>query len=101
MSYQFYIVDVFAEERFAGNQLAVVMGAQDISDDMMLKIAQEMNYAESTFVLSDEPSDRGGFQPGYDVRIFTPVMELPFAGHPTLGRRISSEKRSSLRMSIR
>jgi trans-2,3-dihydro-3-hydroxyanthranilate isomerase len=77
---QFYIVDVFAESRFTGNQLAVFRGTKDLTDEDMLRIAQEMNYSETTFILSDEP--RNG---GYDVRIFTTVSELPFAGHPTLG----------------
>jgi trans-2,3-dihydro-3-hydroxyanthranilate isomerase len=76
----FYIVDVFAEEKYAGNQLAVVRDASDLSDGEMLRIAKEMNYSETTFILSDEPKN-GGF----DVRIFTPDIELPFAGHPTLG----------------
>jgi len=78
--YKFYIVDVFAEEKFAGNQLAVVREAADIPDDMMQKIAREMHFSETTFILSDEERDGG-----YDVRIFTPEAELPFAGHPTLG----------------
>lgn len=76
----FYIVDVFAEEKYAGNQLAVVRGAADLTDDRMQSIAAEMNYSETTFVLSDEERDGG-----YDVRIFTPEYEVPFAGHPTLG----------------
>lgn len=76
----FYIVDVFAEEKYAGNQLAVVRHASDLSGGEMLKIAKEMNYSETTFILSEEPKD-GGF----DVRIYTPDIELPFAGHPTLG----------------
>lgn len=76
----FYTVDVFAEERYAGNQLAVVRGAKVLSDAEMQRIAKEMNYSETTFILSDEK--RNG---GYDVRIFTPKTELPFAGHPTLG----------------
>jgi len=76
----FYIVDVFAEEKFAGNQLAVVRNAKNLSDGEMLKIAKEMNYSETSFILSDE-SNNGG----YDVRIFTPEEEVPFAGHPTLG----------------
>lgn len=76
----FYIVDVFAEEKFAGNQLAVVRNAKNLSDGEMLKIAKEMNYSETSFILSDE-SNNGGF----DVRIFTPEEEVPFAGHPTLG----------------
>jgi trans-2,3-dihydro-3-hydroxyanthranilate isomerase len=76
----FYIVDVFAEEKYAGNQLAVVRGGADLSYEALGKIALEMNYSETTFVLSDEESDGG-----YDVRIFTPGQEVPFAGHPTLG----------------
>jgi trans-2,3-dihydro-3-hydroxyanthranilate isomerase len=76
----FYIVDVFAEEKYAGNQLAVVRGGAGLSDETLQKIALEMNYSETTFVLSEE--DTGG---GYDVRIFTPGHEIPFAGHPTLG----------------
>ncbi len=80
MSLTFYIVDVFAEERYAGNQLAVVRGGADLPDETLQKIALEMNYSETTFVLSEEETDGG-----YDVRIFTPGEEVPFAGHPTLG----------------
>ncbi|HET9927210.1 MAG TPA: PhzF family phenazine biosynthesis isomerase, partial [Rubrobacter sp.] len=80
MSLAFYIVDVFAEERYAGNQLAVIRGGADLPDEMFQKIALEMNYSETTFVLSEEESEGG-----YDVRIFTPGDEVPFAGHPTLG----------------
>ena len=76
----FYIVDVFAEEKYAGNQLAVFRWAQSLSDTEMQRIAKEMNYSETTFILSDEKHDGG-----YGVRIFTPEKELPFAGHPTLG----------------
>jgi len=76
----FYIVDVFAEEKYAGNQLAVVRGGAGLSDEALGKIALEMNYSESTFLLSDDETDGG-----YDVRIFTPGREVPFAGHPTLG----------------
>ena len=80
MEHVFYIVDVFAEEKYAGNQLGVFRNANDLSDKDMQKIAKEMNYSETTFILADEERD-GGF----DVRIFTPEEELPFAGHPTLG----------------
>ena len=80
MEHDFYIVDVFAEEKYAGNQLGVFRRANDISDIDMQKIAKEMNYSETTFILTDDERD-GGF----DVRIFTPEEELPFAGHPTLG----------------
>lgn len=76
----FYILDVFAEEKYAGNQLAVVRNAGELSDEQMQKITVEMNYSETTFILSEEQRDGG-----YDVRIFTPAAEVPFAGHPTLG----------------
>lgn len=78
--YQFYILDVFAEEKYAGNQLAVVRDSAALSDNEMQMITREMNYSETTFILSEE--QRNG---GYDVRIFTPAAEVPFAGHPTLG----------------
>ena len=80
MSPNFTIVDVFAEEKYAGNQLAVVRGAAGLSDEILQKITREMNYSETTFILSEEERDGG-----YDVRIFTPGGEVPFAGHPTLG----------------
>ncbi len=76
----FYTVDVFAEEKYAGNQLAVVRDAAGLSDSQMQKITKEMNYSETTFILREEPREGG-----YDVRIFTPAAEVPFAGHPTLG----------------
>ena len=78
----FYIVDVFAERKYAGNQLAVVRGAAGLTDDEMQAVALEMNYSETTFILSEEERGDPG---GYDVRIFTPEYEVPFAGHPTLG----------------
>ncbi|MGB3401561.1 MAG: PhzF family phenazine biosynthesis protein [Microcoleaceae cyanobacterium] len=79
---KFYIVDVFAEDKYAGNQLAVFLGegVSSLSDGEMLAIAQEINYSETTFIPSTTLQDGG-----YDVRIFTPAKELPFAGHPTLG----------------
>jgi trans-2,3-dihydro-3-hydroxyanthranilate isomerase len=77
---EFYIVDVFAETRLAGNQLAVFNNAGSLSTDMMQRIAKEMNYSETTFI-----SSGGDQENGCDVRIFTPDSELPFAGHPTLG----------------
>lgn len=77
---EFYIVDVFAERKYAGNQLAVFRNTGDLNPDEMQKIARETNFSETTFITSDEMHD-GGF----DVRIFTPEAEIPFAGHPTLG----------------
>jgi trans-2,3-dihydro-3-hydroxyanthranilate isomerase len=76
----FNIVDVFAEAKFGGNQLAVFKNTHSLNTDEMQQIAKEMNYSETTFILSAEKRDKG-----YDVRIFTPKTELEFAGHPTLG----------------
>jgi trans-2,3-dihydro-3-hydroxyanthranilate isomerase len=79
MSHKFYITDVFAEGPYSGNQLATLLEASDISTEEMQKIALSFNFAETTFITG------GDLQQGFDVRIFTPVTELPFAGHPTLG----------------
>jgi trans-2,3-dihydro-3-hydroxyanthranilate isomerase len=76
----FYLVDVFAERRYAGNQLGVFRQAAGLTTEQMQRIAKELNFSETTFILTDEPRDGG-----YDVRIFTPESELKFAGHPTLG----------------
>jgi len=77
---RFYIVDVFAESRLSGNQLAVFRDCAKLSTASMQRIAQEMHYSETTFITSEVPHNGG-----YDVRVFTPGYELPFAGHPTLG----------------
>ena len=63
----FYLVDVFGQEKYAGNQLAVFMNAGGLATVEMQKIANEMHFSETTFVLSSQ--QRNG---GYDVRIFTP-----------------------------
>lgn len=76
----FFILDVFTDRKYAGNQLAVFTDAGSIPDAEMQQIAREMHFSETTFILSDKPH-----QGGYDVRIFTPAAEIPFAGHPTLG----------------
>lgn len=80
MTLNFCIVDVFAETKYAGNQLAVFTHAGGLSSEQMQQIAKEVNFSETTFILSPEMQESG-----YDVRIFTPAKELPFAGHPTLG----------------
>ena len=77
---QFRQVDVFAGSPYGGNPLAVVLGAGGLTDEQMSRFANWTNLSETTFVL--EPDDD---QADYRVRIFTPSMELPFAGHPTLG----------------
>jgi len=80
---KFYIVDVFAEKKYEGNQLAVFLAEDIFSDSEMQKIAREMNFSETTFITSIKD---------YNVRIFTPEVELPFAGHPTLGSSLIIQK---------
>jgi len=80
---KFYNVDVFAERKLEGNQLAVFICEDEITDSNMQKIAKEMNYSETTFITSVENNT---------VRIFTPDIELPFAGHPTLGTAYVMQK---------
>ncbi len=77
MPHGLHIVDVFARERYTGNQLAVVESGGELTDETMQRVAQEMDFSETTFVESREEP--------YRVRIFTPEAEVPFAGHPTLG----------------
>ncbi|RMF84654.1 MAG: PhzF family phenazine biosynthesis protein [Nitrospinota bacterium] len=74
----FYIVNVFAEEKFTGNHLAVVLHVRRLSDTVLQQIAREIGPA--AFILSDQ-QNKGG----YRVRIFTPNQELAFSGHPVLG----------------
>jgi len=80
MANPFYIVDVFGEKKYQGNQLAVVNVREPLTDSAMQKFAREIHFSETTYILSGK--ERNG---GYDVRIFTPKTEVPFAGHPTLG----------------
>ena len=76
----FMQIDVFTDTAYFGNPVGVVLEATGISDDEMQQVASWANLSETTFVL---PPTEGGAD--YRVRIFTPVTELPFAGHPTLG----------------
>lgn len=78
--YRFLQVDVFSPERFRGNPLAVVIGADDLSDDEMKLFSRWTNLSETTFLLRPSRPDAD-----YRVRIFSVGEELPFAGHPTLG----------------
>jgi PhzF family phenazine biosynthesis protein len=73
-------VDVFATAPYAGNPVAVVLDADGLDDELMQRFARWTNLSETTFVLP--PQDP---RADYRLRIFTPVAELPFAGHPTLG----------------
>ena len=98
----FYIVDVFTDKKYTGNQLAVFRHPENLSEADMQNLAREMNYSETTFILSE--TERDG---GYDVRIFTPESELPFAGHPTLGtayviqREILREKVENITLNLK
>jgi trans-2,3-dihydro-3-hydroxyanthranilate isomerase len=79
---QYVIADVFTDVPFGGNQLAVFHDADGLDTRQMQALAREMNFAESTFVTQ-------GSQPGhFRVRIFTPMAEMPFAGHPTIGTAV-------------
>ena len=80
MDYDFVLVDVFTDELFGGNPLAVFTDARGLSPRAMQALARELNFPESTFVLPPD-DDRATAR----VRIFTPRAELPFAGHPTVG----------------
>jgi len=78
MSARYLLVDVFAREALAGNGLVVFPDPGSVDPAAMQKIAREMNLSETSYVT-------GARADGYDLRIFTPADELPFAGHPTLG----------------
>ncbi|WP_225101853.1 PhzF family phenazine biosynthesis isomerase [Streptomyces sp. CoH27] len=84
----YVVVDAFAREPLTGNPVAVFFGADDLTTGQMQRIAREMNLSETTFVLTPE---QGG---DHHVRIFTPVNELPFAGHPLLGTAIALGQRT-------
>ena len=79
MKLPFATLDVFTERRFTGNPLAVVFDADALDDARMQTIAREFGLPETVFVL--KPQAGGTAR----VRIFTPAVELPFAGHPTVG----------------
>jgi trans-2,3-dihydro-3-hydroxyanthranilate isomerase len=80
MQLTYHTVDVFTRTRFGGNPLAVVLDADALKTREMQAIAREFNYSETTFVL--RPADA---RHTANVRIFTPTMEVPFAGHPNVG----------------
>ena len=83
MKFHFITADVFTSRPFSGNQLAVVPDARGIPEELLLPIAREFNYSETTFVYpSANPAH------ARRVRIFTPGAEVPFAGHPTIGTAV-------------
>lgn len=83
MALKFHTLDVFTDKRFGGNPLAVVLGADDLSDAQMQAMAREFNLSETVFVQT-------ATRPAHSakMRIFTPRSEIPFAGHPTVGTAI-------------
>lgn len=80
MRYRYYLCDVFTDTRFGGNQLAVLPQAVGLSSERMQQVAREFNFSETTFVLPPEEAGHTA-----QVRIFTPMAEVPFAGHPNIG----------------
>src|SRR5688572_15168511 len=78
--YRYVTVDVFTQQRFGGNPLAVVTDAQGLSDTEMQALAAEFNYSETTFVLPPDDPAHSAL-----VRIFNRAHEMPFAGHPNVG----------------
>jgi len=79
MTLRYVVADVFTDRPLTGNQLAVFTDGRDVDDETMQRLAREMNFSETVFVL---PPEDGGHA---RIRIFTPSSELPFAGHPVLG----------------
>jgi trans-2,3-dihydro-3-hydroxyanthranilate isomerase len=78
-SYRYVVIDVFTDRALTGNQLAVFTNGTGLPPERMQELAREINFSETVFVL---PAEEGG---DARIRIFTPKVELPFAGHPTLG----------------
>ena len=81
---RYLVYDVFTETAFGGNPLAVIVDAAGVPEENLQRIAREFNFSETTFVYPPE-------DPAHDakVRIFTPTMEIPFAGHPTVGTSVA------------
>lgn len=83
MKLNYLLLDVFTRERFKGNPLAVVLKADGLLDDQMQAIAREFNLSETVFINRPQAERHSAA-----VRIFTPTVELPFAGHPTVGAAV-------------
>ncbi len=79
-SLEYAVVDVFTETPFAGNPLAVVLGADDLPTASLQALANEFSLSETAFPMAPDVAGAD-----YRLRIFTPAMELPFAGHPSVG----------------
>lgn len=79
----YLVYDVFTDRRFGGNQLAIIPDARALPEAELQSIAREFNFSETVFLYPPETPDRTA-----RVRIFTPTMEVPFAGHPTIGTAV-------------
>jgi len=91
VQYDFVTLDVFTDKMFGGNPLAVLPDARGLTTEQMQSIAREFNYSETTFVLP--PEDENNTR---KVRIFTPMAEIPFAGHPNVGTAVALARLNEL-----
>jgi trans-2,3-dihydro-3-hydroxyanthranilate isomerase len=91
---RYELLDVFTDTAYTGNQLAVFVEPPALSDDQMQAIASELNLAETSFAWPTEDPNR------WEVRIFTPGTELPFAGHPTIGTALTLARLHDLTGSV-
>jgi trans-2,3-dihydro-3-hydroxyanthranilate isomerase len=91
MQLQFVTIDVFADRRFGGNPLAVVLNGDGLATAQMQAIASEFHLSETSFVLPPKETSHTA-----EVRIFTPKAELPFAGHPNVGTAFALARRGSV-----
>lgn len=81
---EYFVYDVFTKAPFGGNPLAVIPDAETLPEDDLQRIAREFNFSETVFLFApDAPGQTA------KVRIFTPTMEIPFAGHPTIGTAVA------------
>jgi trans-2,3-dihydro-3-hydroxyanthranilate isomerase len=87
--HEYLIINAFADDLLSGNPVAVFLDGDDLSGDTMQAIARQLNLSETTFV------SRARGQGDWHVRIFTPVNELPFAGHPLLGTALALGRRAN------
>lgn len=88
---RFVTLDVFTNQMFGGNPLAVVLEAEGLTTQQMQSVAREFNYSETTFVLP--PKDAANTA---ELRIFTPAREVPFAGHPNIGSAVAVAREGTL-----
>src|SRR5579871_3122172 len=96
MKLDYLLIDVFTRERLRGNPLAVVLKADGLLDDQMQHIAAEFNLSETVFLTKPKAERHTA-----GMRIFTPSVELPFAGHPTVGAAVAlglEHKTSAIRV---